>query len=528
MASPRQAWQAAFLTATVGALVSVGPGCGHDAPPLTEAGGRGDQDATEYRIEALALTDVWVDPRRGNDANPGDTRSRALRTLAAAWRRIPAGAELSGAGYRVNLLAGRYPTASIPVYWERRYGTAAYPIVIESADGPHAAVLEAGINLFECRHVHFLGVDVIPDPPGDAFHAERCRNLLLRDMRLSGGNRRAQETVKANQCRYVYVEDCDIAGAYDNAVDYVAVQNGWLLRNRIHDAGDWAVYVKGGSAYIRLEGNEIFDAGTGGFTAGQGTGMEFMTPPWLHYEAYGIRFVNNVVHDTDGAGMGVNGGYSVLLAHNTLYRVGQRSHVVEAVFGLRGCDGNTERCLRYLDLGGWGTATPGREEPIPNRHVFVMNNLVYNPTGYQSRWQHFAIYGPRSPSAGSNIPSPAQADDDLRIQGNLIWNGPKTHPLGIEGSDQGCRPDNPTCRAGQLRAENTINRLRPQLVSPETGNFRPQPGGNVFTVETPAIPAFSWSDLPRRPVVPPGRSQTSVRTNRDGAPRSFPDHPGAY
>ena len=60
---------------------------------------------------------------------------------------------------------------------------------------------------------------------------------------------------------------------------------------------------------------------------GQGTGLQFMTAPWLHYEAYGIRVVNNIVHDTEGAGLGVNGGYNVLIAWNTLYRVGRRSHV---------------------------------------------------------------------------------------------------------------------------------------------------------------------------------------------------------
>ena len=27
--------------------------------------------------------------------------------------------------------------------------------------------------------------------------------------------------------------------------------------------------------------------------------FEYMTSPWLHYEAYDIKFVNNVIHDTD-------------------------------------------------------------------------------------------------------------------------------------------------------------------------------------------------------------------------------------
>lgn len=50
--------------------------------------------------------------------------------------------------------------------------------------------------------------------------------------------------------------------------------------------------------------NEIYDCGTGGYTAGQGTGFQYMVLPWIHYEANYITFVNNVVHDTQGAGFG--------------------------------------------------------------------------------------------------------------------------------------------------------------------------------------------------------------------------------
>jgi hypothetical protein len=68
------------------------------------------------------------------------------------------------------------------------------------------------------------------------------------------------------------------------------------------------MYTKGGSAYLSVADNEFFGCGTGGFTTGQGTGFEFMSSPWLHYEAYGVTVVNNVVHDVEGAGLGVNGG----------------------------------------------------------------------------------------------------------------------------------------------------------------------------------------------------------------------------
>jgi hypothetical protein len=57
-----------------------------------------------------------------------------------------------------------------------------------------------------------------------------------------------------------------------------------------------------------------------GLRVGQGTGFEFMTIPWLEYEGFSMKLTNNVIHDVWGAGLGVAGGYSILMAHNTLYK----------------------------------------------------------------------------------------------------------------------------------------------------------------------------------------------------------------
>jgi hypothetical protein len=288
------------------------------------------------------------------------------------------------------------------------------------------------------------------------------------------------------------------------------------------------LYIKGGSAYHRIEGNELYDGEAGGFTAGQGTGFEFMVSPWLHYEAYDIKFINNIIHDIEGAGFGANGGYNILLAFNTLYRVGRRSHVIEVVHGRRNCWGNVKRCKSLLKAGGWGTATIGGDEPIPDRNIYISNNVIYNPSGYQSQWKHFAIYGPSQPSRGTNIPSPASTDTNLRIRGNVIWNGPKNHPLGIEDSDQGCRPANPTCNQNQLRADNSINKVQPQLVNPEQGDFHPAAGGNLFNVTTYAIPNFSGTDRPKPPLAPKGNLTNSISRDYANATRSSTTPPGAY
>jgi hypothetical protein len=221
-----------------------------------------------------------------------------------------------------------------------------------------------------------------------------------------------------------------------------------------------------------------------------------MVAPWLHYEAYDVKFTHNLLHGIDGACMGVNGGYNILLAHNTCYKTGARSHLLEVVFGARSCDGDTAQCQAHLDAGGWGTAATGAEgEPIPNRNVLIYNNIFYNPAGFQSAWQHFAIYAPRIPGADSHIPNPAEADVNLQIRGNIIWNAPPDHPLGVEDPGAGCQPHNPTCNPGQLRADNAINQFEPQLVDPANGDYRPAEGILAGGLAVP-IPPFTWDAAP--------------------------------
>jgi hypothetical protein len=419
------------------------------------------------------LVDLWVDPVRGTDAASGVGRAQALRTVTEAWRRIPVGTPLT-LGFRINLVAGTYPESSVPAYWESRRGTVTAPVIVRAADGPGTARLPA-INVFNCRRLYLDGLDISAGG-GDVAHFEACTHILLRDCTIRGLGTIAtydvpQETLKANQCRFVYVERCDISGAWDNAVDFVAVQGGHVVASRIHRAGDWALYAKGGSANLVVAGNEFFDAGTGGFTAGQGTGFEFMVAPWLTYEAEAITFRNNLVHDVEGAAFGVNGGRDIVIANTVAYRVGGRSHVIEAAFGSRTCDGDVAACRTRLALGGWGTTTVGADEPIPNRNVSIVDNVVLNPDGAASRWQQFFVPLPRTPSSGTNIPSPARADDGLVIARNVIWNGPADHPLGVEQAGL----------AAAIRAGNAINSVRPALRDPGRGDYR--------VIAAPGIPA---------------------------------------
>ena len=373
-----------------------------------------------------------------------------------AWSRIPQGIEI-GTAFEILIEPGLYEEESLPTYWESRHGTATDPIEVSAADEDGSVTFGEQMNVFDVHYLTVSGITIASG--GDAFHCERCDHVTLASMVLNGGRRSAHDLLKVNQSSNIRIENSDIHGADDNSLDFVAVEHAVIRNNRIHDAGDWCAYAKGGSSNVLVEGNEIYDCGTGGFTAGQGTGLEFMVPPHLTYEAENVTVRNNNIHDTDGAGLGVNGGHNVTMTGNTLIRVGVRSHTIEVGFGARGCDGNRPTCSALVQRGAWGTAE--RDDGvnfvrIPNRDVVIEGNVIDNSTGSASAWQQIFVPSPwQGAQAGSPTnPRPALADEGLVIRDNTFRNGGTAKPLGVGEPGSGCQVTNPTCNPDQLRRDN--------------------------------------------------------------------------
>jgi hypothetical protein len=118
---------------------------------------------------------------------------------------------------------------------------------------------------------------------------------------------------------------------------------------------------------------------------------------------------------------------------------------------------------------------------IPNRHVWFYDNVIYNPDGVRSQWSQFAVAGPISPPAGSGVPDPSLADDDLQIVDNVIWNGPADLDLGVPNPDA-------------VRAANAVNTVRPELVDPAGGDYRLSPGAPVAAIPAVEVPGWYWDD----------------------------------
>ena len=431
-------------------------------------------------LSARGALKIVVDARHGRDRNPGSARS-PVRTVSAAWRLIPEAQTLTRP-VRIVVRPGRYPARSLPNYWESRWGSRSAPIVI-AASRPGSVTFGA-VNLYDLRWVAFSGIHF--KDHFDLFHCERCQHVLLTRSRLVGSAAELHENVKVNQSQHIAITHNLISGAGDNAIDFVAVQHARITGNTIERANDWCAYAKGGSAFVLVARNRIRRCGTGGFTAGQGTGFQFMTPPFIRYEAYGIRVLDNTITRTAGAGVGVNGGYGIVVARNRMWDVGRRSHWIEVGYGSRSCDGQPgdegrELCQANLDAGGWGTTRVDDGTNfvrIPNREVWVLGNVIDQPRRQGD--QLFSIAAPYSGTEqdGSGLGN-VRADDGLHIAANLI--GGRGLPSGAE---ECAAPD-----CGALGDRNTLSALPGLFRAPARGDLRLRRGRSA---PRPALPAIDY------------------------------------
>lgn len=550
-------------TGTTGALVvllilGVVAALGGSGRSVVAAGPIGAQGVTRpYDPGNPTLVDLYVNPVVGSDDNPGTLPEQPVRSLRVAWQRIIEFA-VPNVGYRFNLQPGTYRFD--PVNRNKfgflagmREGTFQHPIIFRAELGPGTVNISGGLEFERLKYLYLedLKLSLLDQDASignSLLRIADCDHVLVRNVEVNGPNpalpdakERAEDAVRVERSQYVYLENNDIHGAVSTGVRLFAVQRGHLLANRVHEIGGWAVQLHGGSAYLRAERNELYYSGQG-FLAGGDSNFELMRSPWLHYDAYDVKFVNNIVHDVPGIGAGAAGGFNVLLAYNTFHRIGtyqdgqtpQGYPLMAFWHGRRFCaeaaengTGNaTANCAAHLAAGGWGTTDPAAREPIPNRRVSVYNNVFYNPSPLRTRGGHLYVEGAVAPTPGSNIPAGLHADTSLAIVGNVIWNGPQNTPLGLETAGSGCA--HATCNAAQIRRDNRINTLQPQFRNPAQGDLRPRPNGNLVGIRTVQIPAFAFGhEAPVQPPVPVGDNDNTVPEDYAGEARGL-FTPGAY
>jgi hypothetical protein len=483
-------------------------------------------EGTTYSVGTPELNQVWVDPVKGNDNNRGSSRTDALLTVTEAWDRIPEGVPLTGKGYQINLVAGTYTASHLPNFWQLRFGSQEAPIIIKAIDGKGTAIITDSVHVTQSQYVYFLGVD-IELAYGDqyGFQCKDCDHVLLRNMEVKGAAEGAENGIDIVRSSNVYLENNEISRA-DRGVTFTAVQSGHVMRSNVHDTAMWGIGSKGGSAYVRIEGNQIRNSPKG-IVAGGESGLDELTTPWVHYEAYDHKIINNTISHVEDAGFSVKGGYNILFAHNTLYETGSKAPALEFGHGLRKCRTAAATCVTSLNQGAWGSPTEGQSESIPNRNVYVMNNVVYHPSQQAQSHSRLSVASARAGGAASNLPSVVSADQNLRIEGNVFWEGNNQMALGAGESGEGCGSGNATCNPTQILATNRIGTLEPLLQAPVSGDLRPVDATNLVTFTVSPVPAFPGDDRVATPLAPVGTLTNVVQGDIGGGTRAE-TLPGAY
>jgi hypothetical protein len=478
-------------------------------------------DSRSYAIGTPTLQPIWVDPVTGDDQHPGTSRDTAKRTLTAAWELIPADTQFT-TGYQILLTPGTYESADVPTQWADRHGTAQFPIVLTASDGANTATISSTLSLSHVDYFYLSDLTVAPISGGPAIHCSRCTYFLLKNMTVvAATNSVDTPSLSVSQSHHVYLEESNVRGA----VSYNAVHYGHIYGNSIHDASNNCLTTGTGSALLTIDTNRIDGCGGSGYSAGQNSGFEDMQAPWIHYDAYDIKFRNNIITNTQATGMTVSAGYNVLLANNTLYNTGTTTAPIAIQLGRRVCVSDVRACGDNVAQRGWGTSQlNGSGVVVPNRNVFIFNNVIVNPSSAASL-QHLIVAPPQAPSSASHIPSPSRADDNLRIAGNVWWNGATNLPLGVGGS-QGCSDSNLTCNTSLIRANNRINTVQPEFTDGAANDFHPLRNGNLTGITSITIPDFP--DLrPALPQAPLGNLVNLVIRDYANTLRQN-DAPGAY
>ncbi len=215
-----------------------------------------------------------------------------------------------------------------------RSGTASAWILIRGADGARPVIdlqgtgelrLSASYVALEHLEIRSGGGNNLHIAPGSTS----ISNIVVRDVKIDGLNSGPGAAIKINRnnssgagVSLVYIEDCDVSGALDNAViDGVGVEQAVVRDCWIHDnqAGSHGIFFKGGSADILIEGNLISGIRqNAALQLGGNTGAAFWHPLYPSWEGVDQVARNNLIADFDDSGVEIRGVQGARVYHNTI------------------------------------------------------------------------------------------------------------------------------------------------------------------------------------------------------------------
>jgi hypothetical protein len=315
-------------------------------------------------LETRQLMSVLYVSNSGNDGNSGSQAS-PLATLQAALNDAQS-------GDTIMLRGGTY-TGGVRIDTSN--------LTIDSAPGEMAKIVaptnDAGVevnirigehaNNVALRHLDLSGgyyYTVKTESTWDTGDSNPTgpQNLIIADSKIHDSGRDVIKlTPKTDYARIVRNEIYN-SGRRDpsnaEGVDAVQANYAQFLKNYVHDTTTNGVYFKGGSVHTVIARNRVERTGHSGILVGQSSDENWFdtsTNP-NYYESIDAVVRNNVVRDTQGAGIGAWAAKSPRIFNNTLINVAQ------SMFG-------------GLLVQGQEHWTPN-DTIVPSTDVTMFNNIV--------------------------------------------------------------------------------------------------------------------------------------------------------
>jgi hypothetical protein len=285
------------------------------------------------QVTYTCANEIHVAPNGSDSAN--GSAATPMKTIAKATPKAQA-------GDCVQVHAGTY--AETTTIGFAHDGTQAKPIVVRSADGKGAAVIDAGGNrsgptvLVRQDFVVIDGFEFKNSPTDtgeqvvhfDGLNMNKCNGSVLRNSKITGGF----DHIKINQAApNVTVEFNEFYGSFGHLPVSLTGAPGLVFRGNFgHDwntGGNGAIQLKGGSHDVLFDGNRFQDVTSDSGTIAMGDGCDStcdIDPQ--HYAAVRVRAINNVMVRV-GRGFDVQGCKDCAVLSNTFIDSGAGNVIVK-------------------------------------------------------------------------------------------------------------------------------------------------------------------------------------------------------
>lgn len=349
-------------------------------------------------------------------------------------------------GDTIKIHAGTYAGG---LFFSNLQGTTNQWITIRNAPG-EVVIFEGGSNAIQLTDPAYLRWEglIFQHQTGNGFNLDdggsystpahhvvfdRC---TFRDISATGNN----DLLKLSGLDHFEVRNCRFlnGSAGGSGADMVGCHYGVFENNVFENQGSNCIQAKGGTAWVRIEGNLFKDGGQRSLNLGGSTGLAFFRPDTAHYEAAHVQVFSNIFVGS-WAPIAYVGAVHVEVVNNTFYQpenwvIRILQETVDPNRFLECGDNSFINNIIYLDHN-LNTETNIGPNTRPETFVFS-NNLWFNAA--VPNW------------TGPDIPT---ADPNQILQANPMFKAPANDDFSIP-------PGSPAAGAGAARMEPKLDFLK--------------------------------------------------------------------